>query len=244
MTGSPAGVHRQPSSRSSLAAVVYGMVRARRRHTSSKQGVLATASNVIQQSHARVSNKPTPPNSNPQGALDRLKAFSSMRRHPTPSSGTGNNNGTVSSVNSLQQTMSSPPKMRHVSGHNSQQHLSNDLVHPATSASHRLQQQPLHLSKSFHDVSVLSGGASSVQMAHIEEHQQDDVDGIDEAFKYLNDQLITNTSSAAVREQPVWDQIFVIIQMNHSQQHCVGYNSFIECHLRVYLTFCTHINCL
>jgi hypothetical protein len=32
-TGSPAGVQRQPSSRSSLAAVVYGMVRARRKHT-------------------------------------------------------------------------------------------------------------------------------------------------------------------------------------------------------------------
>lgn len=31
--GSPAGVQRQPSSRSSLAAVVYGMVRARRKHT-------------------------------------------------------------------------------------------------------------------------------------------------------------------------------------------------------------------
>lgn len=36
--GSPKGVHRQPSSRSSLAAVVYGMVRARRRHTTTKQG--------------------------------------------------------------------------------------------------------------------------------------------------------------------------------------------------------------
>lgn len=37
--GSPKGVHRQPSSRSSLAAVVYGMVRARRRHTTAKQGI-------------------------------------------------------------------------------------------------------------------------------------------------------------------------------------------------------------
>ena len=37
-TGSPAGVQRQPSSRSSLAAVVYGMVRARRRHTTSVKG--------------------------------------------------------------------------------------------------------------------------------------------------------------------------------------------------------------
>lgn len=36
--GSPKGVHRQPSNRSSLAAVVYGMVRARRRQTTAKQG--------------------------------------------------------------------------------------------------------------------------------------------------------------------------------------------------------------
>jgi len=36
--GSPAGVHRQPSSRSSISAVIYGMVQARKRHNSTKQG--------------------------------------------------------------------------------------------------------------------------------------------------------------------------------------------------------------
>ena len=198
---SPKGVHRQPSSRSSLAAVVYGMVRARRRHTTTKQGnhycdfetnvpfhmegsirtmqgpfrvrtitclgVLTSAS-AVQQLHrtstrrAAAATSSSSTTSTAQGALDRLKAFSSIRRQPTsvhrtPSVGINQNGGIAGNPNNiLQHCVSSPPKLRQ-----------QDFDHPP--AQHRpvtaSSRHPLQMSRSYHDMP---------QCYTVEEHADDD----------------------------------------------------------------------
>ncbi len=212
--GSPKGVHRQPSSRSSLAAVVYGMVRARRRHTTAKQGNhycdsetntstwkdlftiqdpsrertitclgVLTSATAVQQLHRtstrRAAATSSSSTSTAQGALDRLKAFSSIRRQPTVRTLTNpagiNQNGSgnpLPSNNILQHCVSSPSKLRQ---------QGQDLDHPP--AHHRpvssSSRHPLQISRSYHDMP---------QCYTLQEHADDNDDDKEESI-YDNEQV-------------------------------------------------------
>ena len=186
--GSPKGVHRQPSSRSSLAAVVYGMVRARRRQTTAKQGKIKgnneltsnrnfvtrfslyrqiihlgvlTSAAAVQQLHRTSTRRAAATSSSSasaaQGALDRLRAFSSVRRQPTlrnstNSSGVNQNGsgnpGHPSPSNNIRQqnSESSPSKLRQATVG---QDPNLTIPNRSTTISSR---HPLQISRSYHDM--------------------------------------------------------------------------------------------
>lgn len=142
----------------------------------------------------------------PQGAMERLKAFSSMRRHAPVTADSGSSrsddhqghtvdNGTIFSVYNLQQTLPSSPQLQSknfstkTGGNRRFQKNPLEMTHSlsgtgAASLSNPSHRQSLHLSKSFHDVSSppLGYGTSIVnsscivQMTHIQEHSDDDPD--------------------------------------------------------------------
>ncbi|KZS05949.1 putative Adenylyl cyclase [Daphnia magna] len=185
--GSPKGVHRQPSNRSSLAAVVYGMVRARRRQTTAKQGVLTSAA-AVQQLHRTSTRRAAATSSSSasaaQGALDRLRAFSSVRRQPTMrgatnSSGMNQMNGSrnpfdaSTTIKTLQQNECSPSKMR-------QPQLGQDSGLPVQNRPIAISaRQPLQISRSYHDMP---------KFYTVQEHVDDkgDIDG-DFSFDEVQD---------------------------------------------------------
>ena len=185
--GSPKGVHRQPSSRSSLAAVVYGMVRARRRQTTAKQGKIKwhnevtstrkllirfllvsennlgvlTSAAAVQQLHRTSTRRAAATSSSSasaaQGALDRLRAFSSVRRQPTIKNSTNtfgaNQNGSgnpghPSPLHNIRQqnSESSPAKLRQA---NAGQDPNLLVLNRSTTISSR---HPLQISRSYHDM--------------------------------------------------------------------------------------------
>lgn len=213
--GSPKGVHRQPSNRSSLAAVVYGMVRARRRQTTAKQGKfkwrpstrhmsellnptsiyprlllsgVLTSAAAVQQLHRTSTRRAAATSSSSasaaQGALDRLRAFSSVRRQPTMrgatnSSGMNQMNGSrntfdaSTTMKTLQQNECSPSKMR-------QPQLGQDSGLPVQNRPIAISaRQPLQISRSYHDMP---------KFYTVQEHVDDkgDIDG-DFSFDEVQD---------------------------------------------------------